>query len=60
MEKALKDKLEKEGEEKAKKALANPKATSDTFLNIIKEGAKEFEQKTGRPLTYSEMRNLYG
>ena len=60
MEKALKDKLEKEGEEKAKKALANPVVTSDTFLNIIKEGAKEFEQKTGRPLTYSEMRNLYG
>ena len=52
--------LEKEGEQKAIKALADPSSTPKTFLNIIKEGAKEFEQKTGRTMTYSEMRELYG
>jgi len=60
MEKKLKDKLEKEGEKKAVKALVDPSSNATTFLNIIKEGAKEFEQKTGRPMTYSEMRDMYG
>ena len=52
--------LEKEGEQKAVKALSDPSANANTFLNIIKEGAKEFEQKTGRTMTYSEMRETYG
>jgi hypothetical protein len=60
MEKELKDKLEKEGEIKTVKALSDPSSNANTFLNIIKEGAKEFEQKTGRPMTYGEMRDMYG
>ena len=60
MEKALKEKLEKEGEQKVVKALKDPAANATTFLNIVKEGADEFQQKTGRPMTYGEMREMYG
>jgi hypothetical protein len=71
MEKALKEKLEKEGEQKVVKALTSSingagvydpstNVTANTFLNIVKEGTQEFEQKMGRPMTYSEMRDLYG
>lgn len=28
--------------------------------NLMGEGAKEFERKVGRPMTYSEMRAMYG
>ena len=52
--------LEKEGEQKVVKALKDPTANATTFLNIVKEGADEFQQKTGRPMTYSEMREMYG
>jgi len=66
MEKTLKDKLEKEGEKKVKQIVndivvgTTTKVTADTFLNIVKEGNAEFQSKTGRPLTYGEMRDLYG
>ena len=64
-EKALKEKLEKEGEKKTAEAVksivdGSQKATPEVFFNIMKEGNKEFEAKTGRPMTYSEMRALYG
>jgi hypothetical protein len=36
------------------------RSTADSFLNIIKEGAKQFEKETGRPMTYAEMREAYG
>jgi hypothetical protein len=35
-------------------------ATGDTLKQIIHTGATEFEQKTGRPMTYSEMRAMFG
>jgi len=61
MDKVLKEKLEKEGKEKAVKTLlTDPSANAQTFFNIVKKGGKEFEQKTGRPMTYSEMRDMYG
>ena len=66
MEIALKNKLEKEGEKKTeqiKKDIVDgtiKNITADTFLNIIKEGNDVFQSKTGRNLTYSEMRDLYG
>ena len=34
--------------------------SQEVLLNIMKEGADEFTQKTGRPMTYSEMREMYG
>ena len=60
MENELKKRLEKEGEQKAVKALSDPSANANTFLNIVKEGINEYEQKTGKTMTYSEMREMYG
>ena len=35
--------------------------TNETLLhNILSDGAKEFKEKTGRPMTYSEMREMFG
>jgi len=36
-----------------------PDSTS-ILVNIMQKGAEEFEQKVGRPMTYSEMREMYG
>ena len=70
MEQALKDKLEKEGEQKVAELVkkiedvvgcgVNTDISQNPFLKIIKEGNEEFKAKTGRSLTYSEMRALYG
>ena len=59
-EQELIKKLEKKGEEEVKKIKSNKNATADAFMNIIKDGMKEFEEKTGRGMTYSEMREAYG
>jgi len=62
----LKEKLEKEGTQKAEKIVSGmvngtiTSVSSPTFLNIIAEGNAEFKEKMGRPMTYSEMRELYG
>jgi uncharacterized protein YqgV (UPF0045/DUF77 family) len=32
----------------------------DSLLQIVKDGATEFEKKAGRKMTYSEMREAYG
>lgn len=32
----------------------------DSLMSIITNGAKEFEKKTGRPMSYAEMRYAYG
>jgi hypothetical protein len=34
--------------------------TIDLLQNIMKKGSEEFEQKTGRQMTYGEMRAMYG
>jgi hypothetical protein len=42
---------------------SNPEKTEEScnlFQSIMKEGAKEFENKTGRQMSYSEMRQMYG
>jgi hypothetical protein len=53
--------LEKKGEQQVKQLLATPgSVTQDSILDIMREGGKEFVQKTGRNMTYSEMRQLYG
>ena len=39
----------------------NKAKESIVFLeSIMQEGAKEFKEKTGRNMTYSEMRQMYG
>jgi hypothetical protein len=34
--------------------------TSNKIINVISDGAKEFKEKVGRPMTYSEMREMFG
>jgi ribosomal protein RSM22 (predicted rRNA methylase) len=49
VEKLLKDKSVKTNEE-----------MMNSLLAIMKEGEKEFIKERGRPMSYSEMRNMYG
>jgi hypothetical protein len=35
-------------------------ASIELLQNIMQNGANEFKQKTGRNMTYSEMREMYG
>ena len=55
--KKIKIKLEKEGIENVKKI--TPILEKD-LTQIIKNGEKEFVEKFGRNMTYSEMREMYG
>jgi hypothetical protein len=34
--------------------------TSEKLVNIMSKGSEEFKQKTGRDMTYSEMREMFG
>ena len=65
-EKDIIRKLENEGMIKVEelykdiKLYKNNNFTYDKLINIIKDGTSEFEKKTGRSMTYSEMRETYG
>lgn len=37
-----------------------PPRPIELLQNIMQNGANEFKQKTGRNMTYSEMREMYG
>jgi len=55
--------LEKRGEAEAIKALQSSAPTdtiADSLIGFIQSGAKEFEQRTGRHMSYAEMRAAYG
>jgi len=52
-------KLEKEGEEQVRNVNV-AQATPQTFIDIMQKGADEFKEKTGRNMTYAEMRAAYG
>jgi vacuolar-type H+-ATPase subunit H len=57
----LMKKLENEGMDKVQKILKSGEQINENKLkNILQEGNKEFEEKTGRKMTYFEMRMLYG
>ena len=53
-------KLEKEGMQKVQNLHQTNSCNIDTLTQIMKEGEEEFKQKTGRNMTYSEMRRMYG
>jgi hypothetical protein len=66
-EKVLKQKLEKEGMQSVEtihKSIINKEhdlqVTAKTYQNIIAKGVEEFTKKTGRQMTYGEMREMYG
>jgi hypothetical protein len=54
--------LEEKGFTKAKEILTKPnsESTGSELLKFMKDGTKEFEERTGRKMTYSEMREAYG
>jgi hypothetical protein len=56
----LMKKLEKEGMEKVQNLHNTNTCNMDTLTQIMKEGEEEFKQNTGRSMTYSEMRRMYG
>ena len=56
----LMKKLEKEGMKKVQQLHNTNNCNMDTLTQIMKEGEEEFKQKTGRNMTYSEMRSMYG
>lgn len=40
--------------------VSDPNKQLDLLKNIMEEGAKKFEAATGRHMTYSEMRHMFG
>ncbi len=53
-------KLELEGEQKVEDLMNAKNVSEETLMQIINEGNDEFKNATGRNMTYSEMRSLYG
>jgi len=56
----LMKKLEAEGEQQLKELQLKNKLTINSLTGIMDNGFKEFNKKTGRNLTYAEMRAIYG
>lgn len=58
------DNLKKKLEENSSNAVIQLKTeknvTLDSLSKILEAGHKEFTEKIGRPMTYSEMREMYG
>ena len=56
--------LEQRGEQVAKEVITDKNMRIETaqekLLNVMSNGAKEFEQRTGRKMTYAEMRETWG
>ena len=63
--KEIMDKIEAEGEKKTINLTTQTtdfksKQFGDSLISIIQDGANEFKVKTGRNMTYSEMREMFG
>uniref|UniRef100_A0A6C0HH85 Uncharacterized protein n=1 Tax=viral metagenome TaxID=1070528 RepID=A0A6C0HH85_9ZZZZ len=56
----LKKELEDKGTTAVKNLWNDNTVTLDKLSNVMEQGHIEFVEKTGRPMTYSEMRELYG
>ena len=60
------EEIEKKTEKKVEKlrfdntTFQPEKDLGNTLIDIMKEGSAEFKEKTGRPMTYSEMRQMFG
>jgi len=68
-QKELMTRLEKEGMNKMQQLNAKidrgelpplGKEHMDQVMQVMKDGEKEFRENTGRPMTYAEMRAMYG
>jgi hypothetical protein len=63
--KEIMDKIETEGEKKVINLTTQTtglksKQFGDALISIIQDGANEFKEKTGKNMTYSEMREMFG
>jgi flagellar motility protein MotE (MotC chaperone) len=58
--KEIMKKIEKEGEDNLKELYKQNNVNEVTLTNIMKNGEKEFVKRTGRRMTYGEMRQMYG
>ena len=56
----LKKELEDKGFESVMKLRKEKELTLDNLSKLLEEGQKEFTEKTGRQMSYSEMREMYG
>ena len=56
----IKNKIELETTKKLNIAIQQKITTPDKLLQIIQEGSKTFKKETGRSMSYSEIRELYG
>lgn len=52
--------LERKAEEEVKGLYKNNNIGEKEIMTILQNGSKEFEQKTGRSMSYGEMREMYG
>jgi len=58
---ALKKRLEKQAEDEIKqKGAGFFIKNGDQCIALMEKGAQEFVEKTGRNMTYAEMREMYG
>ena len=57
---ALMQRLEKEGETNIINAYNTNNDVCKIAIQTMENGSKEFFAKTGRQMTYSEMRSMYG
>jgi len=53
-------KIEADGERMLNELKKTGNVNSDSLTNLMKNGEQEFVKKTGRRMTYSEMRQAYG
>ena len=56
----IKNKLEIEGSYKTTNMVLSGNITEKNIKDVLSDGAKKFEEETGRKMTYGEMREMYG
>ena len=56
----IKKELEKEGMDKVQTMWKTNSVNEKTITDVLKNGMKTFEEQTGNPMSYSDMRELYG
>lgn len=55
-----KKQMEQDGMKKVEELKKSNNLTQETVLKIVTDGCDQFEKEHGRPMTYSEMRAMYG
>ena len=53
-------KLEIDGEHRVRELFETNNVNENTLMQIINDGNDEFKNATGRNMTYSEMRSMFG